>query len=203
MATTPEGYDWSASLVFPIVVWVTQQVATAGVTAFRWLKRQDFLYNNILEEIRRTRASNEEFAAVLRQARTTGILEARMAADPAYFVFVILGNPSPSVFRSDSSEFSALGRNTSRDVIAFFETQSMISATLDSLRSEDFRLLDNARKMQAVDQLIGLFTKSQELGLNCEPKLAEAVRTTPYRRYRRLLARVRAKLRVRRRIAQG
>ncbi len=192
MVATPEGYDWAKSLVFPIVIWVAQQIATAAVTAFRWLKQQDFLYNNILEEIRRTRLSNQEFATALEAARANGLLEARMDADPAYFVFVVRGTTAPSVFRSDSSEFSALGRTTSRDIIAFFETQSMIASTLDGLRSEDFRLLDKARKLQTIDQLRGLFVKSEEFGGRCEPNLARAARRTAYRRYRRLWARTRA-----------
>ncbi|BDA84916.1 hypothetical protein Sa4125_24580 [Aureimonas sp. SA4125] len=185
-----EGYDWTKSLVFPIAIWVVQQLVTGAVSAYRWLKRQDFLYTNILEEIRRTRASNKAFHQSLEHALDTGIIAQRLTSDPNYFLFVVMGDSAPSVFRSDSDEFSALGRYTSRDVIAFFETQKSIQATLEALRSEDFRLLQPERKLEAIQKLMLLFKESDRIGDECEPRLARAVRQTIYRRLRRFAARI-------------
>ena len=119
-------------------MWVAQELVTGAISAYRWLKRQDFLYTNILEEIRRTRTSNAVFRQSLNQALAEGIIADRLAEDPRYFVFVVMGDSTPSVFRSDSDEFSALGRYTSRDIIAFFETQKSIQATLEACDQRTF-----------------------------------------------------------------
>ncbi len=183
-----QGLDWAKSLIFPISVWVAQQLATGAVASYRWLKRQYFLYTNILEEIRCTRGPTEELAAAFRQALYDGVFRQRLVDDPNYFVFVVSADPSPSIFRSDSSEFAALSPNTSRDIIAYFETQSLISETLSALRSEDFRILHPDRKMQAIQDLMRLFDESEVLGRSSEQRLLRAARRTPYRRVRRAFA---------------